>query len=166
MGRLRANHWKGQIIGPHGSGKSALLATLLPALEADRRLRCVALHAGERWLNFRRQDWAELSANSLLVIDGYEQLGGLARWFVWCQCRRRRCGLLATAHRDVGLPTLLKMSPQLDLAIDLVRGLLPPDNRAIHDVEIETAWRRRGGNVRETLFDLYDLFELRRISDR
>jgi hypothetical protein len=48
------------------------------------------------------------------------------------------------------------------LAIELAHELLPPGEQAIRDGDIEAAWRRRRGNVREILFDLYDLFELRR----
>ncbi len=35
--RMRESGWRGQIVGPHGSGKSALLATLAPAIEASGR---------------------------------------------------------------------------------------------------------------------------------
>jgi energy-coupling factor transporter ATP-binding protein EcfA2 len=161
--RLRLNNWRGQIVGPHGSGKSTLLAALVPALEAaGRRVLLVALHEGDRRLRFSRADWQELSASSLLIIDGYEQLGRLARWSVDLRCRRRGCGLLVTTHRDLGLPVLFTTNPHLGLAIELARELLPPGESAIRDSDIEAAWHRRHGNVREMLFDLYDLFELRR----
>src|SRR5688572_22171912 len=35
--RLRASDWFGQVIGPHGTGKSTLLAALSPALRAAGR---------------------------------------------------------------------------------------------------------------------------------
>lgn len=161
--RRRLSHWRGQIVGPHGSGKSSLLAALAPALEAaGRRVRIVALHEGERRLKFTRRDWDEFSSSSLLIIDGYEQLGRLARWSVDVNCRRRGCGLLVTTHRDLGLPLLFTTDARLDLAIELAHELLPVGQQAIRDADIEAAWRNRRGDMREMLFDLYDLFELRR----
>ena len=161
VARLRASGWRGQIVGPHGSGKSTLLAALVPALEtAGRRVRFIVLHEGERRLNFARADWNELTAASLLIVDGYEQLGRLARWRVDFRCRQRGCGLLLTTHRDLGLPTLFTTDPRLDLAIELARELA--GGQAIRDADVEAVWTKRHGNIREMLFDLYDLFELRR----
>jgi energy-coupling factor transporter ATP-binding protein EcfA2 len=161
--RLRLSHWRGQIVGPHGSGKSSLLAALAPALEAaGRSTRTVALHEGDRRLKLARREWSELSACSLLIIDGYEQLGRLARWSVDARCRRRGCGLLVTTHRDVGLPLLFTTRSHVDLAIELAHELLPSGQQVIRDADIEAAWGNRRGNMREMLFDLYDLFELRR----
>jgi hypothetical protein len=161
--RLRVNHWRGQIVGPHGTGKSTLLAALVPALEAaGRRVRFVTLHEGDRRLSFSRADWNQLSDRCVLILDGYEQLGRLARWSVDLRCRRRGCGLLITTHRDLGLPLLFTTNSRLALAIELARELLPPGEQTIQDADIEAAWRERGGNLREMLFDLYDLFELRR----
>ena len=39
---------------------------------------------------------------------------------------------------------------------------LPPHHGKITRVEIQTAWDRHGGNVREVFFELYNLFEERR----
>ena len=48
---LRNNNWWGEIVGPHGSGKSSLLAELLPLLEATgRRVNVYSLHQGDRTL--------------------------------------------------------------------------------------------------------------------
>ena len=49
--RLRRQGWWGQIIGAHGSGKSALLASLVPAIEQAGLSVCrVELHDGQRRL--------------------------------------------------------------------------------------------------------------------
>ena len=163
--RLRSQQWWGQIIGPHGSGKSTLLAALMPALEAaGRGVRCHALHQGERRLALSSENWQGFRASAQLVVDGYEQLGRLARWTVVRRCRGRSCGLLVTTHRDLGLPTVFTMNPRLELALDLVCQLMPPGDDTICAGDVEAAWRRRGGNLREMLFDLYDLFEQRRPS--
>jgi hypothetical protein len=46
VARLRENRWWGQVTGPHGSGKSTLVYTLLPRLQAaGRRVEIYSLHA-------------------------------------------------------------------------------------------------------------------------
>jgi hypothetical protein len=165
VARLRRSGWWGQIVGPHGSGKSTLLATLRPALEAaDRDVRFVSLRQGDRHLPLTGRDWRAFSNDTQLVVDGYEQLRWLARWDVERRCRRRQCGLLVTSHRDLGLPALWTMNARLELALALVRRLLPPGDAVIDVCDVEIAWRSQNGNLRELLFSLYDLYEQRRTS--
>lgn len=108
-----------------------------------------------------RAAWRQLSAATQLIIDGYEQLGPLARWLVLRRCRKRGCGLLVTCHHDSGLPTIYSTQPRLELAQMLVQRLLPAAD-VIGPADVEAAWQVHGGNLRELLFSLYDLFEQRR----
>lgn len=156
--RLRAQRWRGQIVGSHGSGKSTLLAALRPALEAaGRRTMLVTLTAGQRWLP-QSVARARLGPAGLLIVDGYERLARPARWLANFCCRTRGWGLLVTAHNDVGLPMLAVANPDLPTAQAIVRDLVAGYNGTIGDDDVEAAWRRRDGNLRETLFDLYDLY--------
>ena len=91
VARLCAANWRGQIVGPHGSGKSALLATLVPVIErAGQRVLLLELHDAERTLprNFWRGP--ELASCTLLIVDGYEQLGRWTRFRLDRFCRRPR----------------------------------------------------------------------------
>jgi polynucleotide 5'-kinase involved in rRNA processing len=46
--RLAESDWRGAIVGPHGSGKSTLVAALLPAIEAaGRTITHIKLHSGQ-----------------------------------------------------------------------------------------------------------------------
>lgn len=158
LDRLRAERWRGQIVGPHGSGKSTLLAALLPALEAaGRRTMLVTITEGQRWLP-RAVAHASLGTTGLLIVDGYERLARPARWLAHWRCRARGWGLLVTAHHDVGFPTLRATSPDLITAQAIVRDLLAGYSGTISDEDVEAAWRRRHGDLRETLFDMYDLY--------
>lgn len=175
VGQLRQHNWFGQIIGPHGSGKSTLLAALRPALEAEGRdVRLVQLRQSERPLNRiaaavlgdRHASLEQLAPRRLtpvtqLIVDGYEQLGPVARWVIKARCRRRGCGLLVTSHRDAGLPTIYSTRPSLALAVAIVRRLTAAAD-AIDDADVEAAWLAHGGNLREMLFHLYDSYERRR----
>lgn len=161
--RLRERQWWGQIVGPHGSGKSTLLATLLPTLEAaGREVRIVTLHQGDRRVPFSKADWRRLSSSAQVVVDGYEQLSWFARLSLARRCRRYGCGLLVTAHRDLGVPTIFATRPELQLAKQVVLELAGATD-AVADRDVESAWQTRDGNLREVLFDLYDLFEERRL---
>jgi hypothetical protein len=163
--RLQAKAWWGEIVGPHGAGKSTLLSALVPALEAaGRRVVSGRLAAGEHRLPPEMMAARPWSSRTLIVVDGYEQLG-------WCrqQVLRRRCqnagsGLLVTTHTPTGLPVLTKLSPTLESVERVVAALLAKAPGSISPEEVEQSFARHGGNVRELLFELYDLYEARRRS--
>jgi energy-coupling factor transporter ATP-binding protein EcfA2 len=152
--------WWGQIVGPHGSGKSTLLATLAPALEAaERRVIAITMHQGEHRLP--PIDQSAFAANTQLIIDGYEQLSWWPKRRVKSLCHRHRCGLLVTAHTDVGLPTLYLTQPSLQLAEAVVARLVSHSDAKISAEDISTAFAASDGNLRETLFRLFDVCQHR-----
>ena len=158
--RLRTHDWCGQIIGPHGSGKSTLLAALVPALEAaGKTVVSLALHQGQRHLP--PFDRALLSEHAQLIIDGYEQLSWWSRWRASSLCRRTRAGLIVTAHSDVGLPTIYQTQPSEALAQRVVKSLLSAGEVTITPADVSTAFSVAKGDVRETLFKLFDVYQQR-----
>jgi len=160
--RLRHSAWQGQIIGPHGSGKSALLAALIPAIEdAGRRTILIGLHDGQRRLPIDLKRPSPLDSSTVLIVDGYEQLGRLSRFRLKRFCRRHGIGLLVTAHRPVGLPELFHTATSLGLAQQVVAQLLGERGTLITSEDVAERFSRHGGDLRETLFDLYDLYEHR-----
>ena len=158
VGKLRDQGWWGQILGPHGSGKSTLLAALEPKLaEACREVERRSLVGGQRKLDLP----ARLTSNTILLIDGFEQLSWWSRWKVKAACRRRGAGLLVTAHADLGLPTIYATQPSLELARRLVGRLLPPGDTMLTDADLAAAYARHPDNLREMLFSLFDLYQAR-----
>lgn len=186
VGRLRENGWWGQIVGPHGSGKSTLLAMLLPAIEqAGQSVLRIELHDrcwrlpdsrgdcpdfGGDCPNFRaakmglfpsvNQAGRKISAVS--ICDGFQQLGRWQRFRLKRFCRRARLGLLVTAHLPVGLPDLCHTATSLPLARQIVEQLQRDYRAYVTEADVAEHFSRRGGDLRETLFDLYDLYEARR----
>lgn len=165
VARLRAAAWQGEIVGAHGTGKSTLLAALLPELErAGRSIVSFSLHDGERRLPADKRQLQSLGETEVVIIDGYEQLGALARLSIRRLCRKRRCGLLVTAHAHVGLPLLYATRVEMEMAKRIVAELLPAGDAAISPDDVARALAEQRGNFREALFRLYDLYELRRSS--
>lgn len=146
---LRANNWRGQIIGPHGVGKSTLLRSIAAAA-SERGIPTVLVRAdrGQRLT-------LTGSANQLVLVDSFEVL---SRWRQH-RLRRRRGGLVVTTHRDAGLPTLARLSPSLTDAQRLFRALCQRASTPVTLEDLSQSYRAHSGNLREVWFDLYDLHE-------
>ncbi len=157
---LERNGWWGEIIGPHGSGKSALLATLIPLIEqTGRKTLLIELHDGQRRLPVDLGAEPRLEAGSLIVIDGYEQLSRFSRFRVRRFCRRQEVGLLVTAHRPVGLPPLYRSNVSIETAEQVVAWLLGEAEPLVTKDQLADCLQNHGGDLRESLFALYDLHE-------
>jgi hypothetical protein len=156
--RLADLDWRAAIVGPHGHGKTTLLEDLVPHLEARGfRVRSVLLHTGDRRLSSERKEvlFRDLEPRDILCVDGAEQLG---RW-AWLALRwrsRAAGGLLITSHRPGLLPTLLDCETSPELLEGIGRDLLGEEAGPRPDAEALLA--RHGGNVREALWELYDLW--------
>ncbi|MCY2994147.1 MAG: hypothetical protein NTY19_40665 [Planctomycetota bacterium] len=161
--RLCELGWSAQILGEHGSGKSTLLQSLRSPLEkSGRRVELHVLHVGESRLPFDLSHTRQWGQDTQVIVDGYEQLGWYARCWLQRQCRLRNNGLLVTAHRPLRLPLLWKTESTLAVAQAVVSRLLSPDQvQAITGADVRRAYAACAGNLRETLFALYDVFEER-----
>lgn len=147
------------IEGPHGHGKSTLLFALAATLHAaGRPVRIVQIRA---WHDARTAGIAIATAprGTAVFVDGWERLGLLAgplRLVARAVGRR----LLVTSHRPAGLPVLWKC----ETTPALVRAIVartPDHGGAVNETDIDAAFNRHSGNVREALYDLYDTIERR-----
>lgn len=151
------------IVGPHGSGKTTLLRHLTPALEAysGAPVTSVMLRSGESTAAAGEAAMA-LPRGGWLVIDGYEQLGWLARrWLLW-RSRRRGLHLLITSHREEpGWTTVWRTTTSEPLARQLAEELLSddPEARPAMLAALERHWPESGGDLRQLWFALYDEYE-------
>jgi hypothetical protein len=175
---LRGNRWWGQIIGPHGHGKSTLLQTLLPELRASGRdARLIVMRGHERAGKITRlnplrvlrverlpgtQQATPWTETTQVIVDGYEQMSWSARLRLRRHCRKHRAGLLVTSHKSMGMPLVWETMTSPSLAERLARRLLQSADYAdITANDVLEAFHRNRGDLRETWFHLYDIYESR-----
>lgn len=160
--RLRGLGGTAAIVGPHGSGKSTLLVHLAAAIERrGERAPRVRLHswrdAPAAWTAIRGSP-----AGGTVCIDSWECIGLAARSVLRWAARMKGCGLLVTSHRGAGMPELVRCDTNAGLLRSIVH-CLPGHGwwhgSLIRDADIEAAFANHGGNLRESLYELYDRFE-------
>ena len=160
--RLRDLGGTAAIVGPHGSGKSTLLAYLAEAIERrggqSPRIRLRSWRDG---LAAWRTIWQSV-AGETVCIDSWECIGPATRILLRLAARLSGCGLLVTSHRRLGMPELTRCGTSVILLRAIVRSL--PYHADWHgtlicEADIEAAFANHGGNLRESLYTLYDRFE-------
>jgi hypothetical protein len=166
LAQLARQGWWGAIVGPHGSGKSTLLEALQPALrDMGRCVHFAALRGGQR--RVPRGSLALVGGGeTLVVVDGYEQLSMMERWRLKRRCRRAKVGLLVTSHGETNVPTLIRLAPDLRLVQRLVTDLAARMSTPVTGADVAASHACHGSNVREVFFDLYDRHERLRRAGR
>jgi hypothetical protein len=160
---LQSNAWRGQIAGGHGTGKSTLLAALMPAIEKrGRSVTAITLAAGRR--NLPREFFASLRLAAdppVAVVDGFEQLHLWNRFLLKRFCLVHSVGLVVASHRTASLSTLYQTTVDEPRGWRVVQRLQDGFPPRIQLADVVARLARREGNLREALFDLYDLYEQR-----
>ena len=79
------------IVGPHGSGKSTFVLSLIPKLTqrlAGGQVRLLQLSSDGTAGRKVRLDMPHWRTYQVIIIDGIEQLSWYRRWFVMWHCHR------------------------------------------------------------------------------
>ncbi|GIW99677.1 MAG: hypothetical protein KatS3mg111_3010 [Pirellulaceae bacterium] len=155
---------RGAIVGAHGTGKTTLMLHLLRLLEAPQGY--LQLRRGEQPLLTVLLKIARTPVGELVAVDGMEQLGPVGQWWVRVGTKARRQSLLVTSHRPCGIACLYATGVDDRLVERVIEACVQRaglDLDPIRRLQLINAARRalgrNGGNVRETLMDLYDWFE-------
>ncbi len=154
--RLAAAGGCGAIVGPKGSGKTTLIGEL--ACRANGAAVRIVLGSviPSAWCEVQRQLPRSVAANHTVFVDGFEQLGGIARRRL-LRTVRAAGALIVTAHGPVELPTVFRCRTDLPLLRELVRELAPADSPQL-EPHLSGLFHRHGGNLRECFRELYDLY--------
>ena len=99
---------------------------------------------------------------TVILVDGYEQLSRWNRLVLKRFCRRRKLGLLVTTHAPAGFFQLYQTAPTIALAEQIIGELLAGRPSPFTSDELAACYARHRADLRETLFELYDLYEHRR----
>jgi hypothetical protein len=151
--RLESLSNRAAVVGPHGSGKTALLALLIPRLEA-RGFACRAHRLRRSDRDVPQDMLSGLTERHILVLDGADLLG----WLAWRRVRRAARGaggLIVACHRPGLLPTLVECTTSGELLATLVRELHPGGVAGLAD-SLPALFRKHGGDLRAALRELYD----------
>ncbi len=143
-----------QVVGVHGSGKSTLLAHLESV--ARRHGMTVVRFRGSRGVPMHALARVALRGPRVVLVDEVEELAPFAFTLVRAFAASLDASLVGSAHRDLGLPTLLHARVGAETAARVVAHLAP---EASFPGGFEERLARHGGNLREVLFELYDELE-------
>jgi len=166
--RLGANAGSGAIVGAHGTGKSTLLSHLADAVAAGRRpvWRTRMSHRGDTIAVI--DSIRNAPRGALVCIDSWELLGPAGRIVARWLAGRVGVGLLVTAHRETGIPTLFRCRGSRHLLGALVSQLPGYDEwfgTTIVPDDLDAAEAEAGGDMRRAFDLLYDRFEQARSSE-
>lgn len=160
LGRLTALGGSGSIEGLHGRGKTTVLLAL--AGRACVRGQAVTVRRVRSVFDLDGifRDLVRLPIGGTLFIDGWESLGWFPCHLTRCLAAFRGCRLVVTSHRPSGLPRVMwcRTSPRL---LAKIVAQLPDPGAVIDAHDVGEAFDRHGGDLRESLYDLYDRFERR-----
>ncbi len=168
---LAASPKRFAIVGPHGTGKSTLLCNLISHLQQHRNCHLVRLTASNACPDSLWKCCRLLDHQSILAIDGFEQLRTWNRLFLRYIQFRKKSVLLITAHRKLAqFRTVYETvsSPVIDELV--VEALLAGRSQKAEELFCSRTWidakKNHGSNLRECLFDAYDWFESHNEIDR
>ena len=145
---LKAADWRGQLVGPHGVGKSSLLEALIPPLRVHGKQPVLC------------SDASAAPATGTLLIDGFERLAPtdaqalISRWSNECR------SFVLTTHRPIdGVAVVARLTPNQRLLGSLFGWLTRSAETPVTIADAQASLVRHDGNLREVWFDLYDLHD-------
>lgn len=163
--QLNSSGWRGQLVGPHGSGKSTLLRTLAQHLPLQG--------ITPRPVEALDQSGIEIDSageDELLMIEGFERLGWSRRTGLLSRLKKSRVGFVLTTHRPLhgwrAPAVVARLNTDEAVLTELYGCLVATRPSAVTLEDARRSHCRRRGNLRAVWFDLYNLHETLRRTER
>ena len=160
--QLRKLGYRAAIVGPHGAGKTTLLEDLEPRLAA-LGFSVIRLRLDDETRSFERGFlkgfFVRLGERDIILFDGAEQMSRLA-WLRFKRGTKKAVGLIITSHRRGQLPTLIECSTSSELLREIIRELIGDEAEARCGMA-EKLHAKHGGNLRDALREMYDVYSER-----
>jgi len=150
IGQFEGLGRRAAVVGPRGSGKTAFLHSFGERIRDRLGVNAVYVRAD-------RQDPPRNPSEMLLLLDGTERMGCLARRRTLAACSRA-WGILFALHRPTGATPLYRTATSPDLLYDLAAQLATGRSGKISRETLDRLFLRHGGNLREVFCDLYDRY--------
>ena len=148
--RLRGLRYRGAIVGPTGSGKSALLQALGDEL-MDHGLTPLPLILDRERTKALPADWRrtvrKARPTDALLLDGFDTLPWWARLWVLAQSRKAGA-VIVTSQRPLRMPTAARTHASSDLFVKLIEAL---DPAVVDHIDAQGLYRQSGGDLRLAL---------------
>ena len=158
--QFKLNGFQGQIVGPHGCGKTTLTITLETYLDSrfDGIRRITIRKDGAISGNIRRKNGRNFDGATLYVIDGIENMPWLHRRIFLKFIRSSAGGLLLTTHCAVkGIPVIYQITPSF-LIFHKIISQISPDH-LIDEQQLKQIFTQNNSSIRESLMALYTIWE-------
>lgn len=158
--QFERNGSQGQIVGPHGCGKTTLTMTLEAYLDSrfDAIRRITIRKDGAVTGNVRRKNGKIFDGATLFVIDGIENMPWLHRKGFLKFLRSSAGGLLLTTHCAVrGIPVIYQINPSFLIFSKIVSHISP--DHLIDEHQLEQIFTQNNSSIRESLMALYTIWE-------
>lgn len=157
MDRLAAQGYRGAICGPHGIGKSAMLAALGPRLTAAG-FRPIPLFTNRDAGGQLPKDWRAsiglATKRDALLLDGFDTLSPFFRLAVrWVS---RRAGAVVVTTHQPGWPKPIAEPVASAQLLAALMDRLSPGSSDLLDADV--LFREAGGNLRVALRLAYDRY--------
>jgi hypothetical protein len=146
---------RASLVAAHGAGKSTFLDAFQKRLEASGH-SVLRIFLNQESNKLSAEQWRMLGCCSqqIVMLDGEEQLGHLARWRFY-RLVQNCSGLLIARHKPTNLPQLLVLDPNMELLLACIDKLAPEHLDHLKPM-LDGWWQEHDGNIREILLRCYD----------
>lgn len=160
--QLKKAAWRGQVVGPHGAGKTSLLMEIARRLpEQGRTPLWVSVDSSNlrEALQLVRQS---ADSRAVVLLEGFERVGRWHQHRLLAACAGRGSGWLLTTHEKIWCkrtPIVAQVQPTLETTLQLYEHLTEQRSSLVTRNDVTRSFRDQGGNLREVWFDLYERHE-------